>query len=125
MIKTFEEWILIINPKALDELKKDTSFKFCKQNLYKKFGVSQKMLQKIIKHFDYEIIPLTKSRPLTVEEWFNKNYIKGLHLDKDILSGDSKIYSPETCCFVTNTENNNAKNKSKKEIIQKRIENES
>ena len=72
MIKTFEEWILVINPKALDELKKEVSFKFCKQNLYKKFGVSQKMLQKIIKHFDYEIIPLTKSKPLTVEEWLKK-----------------------------------------------------
>lgn len=73
MIRTFEEWILIINPKVLDELKTDTSFKFCKQNLYKKFGVSQKMLQKITKYFDYEITPLTKSKKLTTEEWISKS----------------------------------------------------
>lgn len=31
---------------------------------------------------------------------------KGLQLDKDI-KGDGKIYSPETCCFVTPNENAN------------------
>lgn len=76
MIKTFEDWVLIINPKILDELRKDTTFKFCKQNLYKKFGVSQKMLQKIIKYFNYEIVPLTRSKPLTTDEWLKKATIK-------------------------------------------------
>ena len=34
-------------------------------------------------------------------EWFENNYVKGCHLDKDILSHESsKTYSPETCCFV-------------------------
>lgn len=33
-------------------------------------------------------------------KWFEDNYIEGFHLDKDILSIDFKIYSPETCCFV-------------------------
>ena len=32
--------------------------------------------------------------------WFEQNYIKGFHLDKDILCPHCKIYSPETCAFV-------------------------
>lgn len=32
--------------------------------------------------------------------WFDKNYIDGYELDKDILIDGNKIYSPETCCFV-------------------------
>lgn len=36
----------------------------------------------------------------TFKEWFDKNYIKGYHLDKDILFKGNKIYSPKTCCFV-------------------------
>ena len=34
------------------------------------------------------------------KEWFDKNYVEGYHLDKDILFKGNKIYSPETCCFV-------------------------
>lgn len=34
------------------------------------------------------------------KEWFDKNYVDGCHLDKDILVQDNRIYSPQTCCFV-------------------------
>lgn len=34
------------------------------------------------------------------KEWFDANYIEGNMLDKDLLGGDSKIYSPQTCCFL-------------------------
>lgn len=34
------------------------------------------------------------------KEWFDKNYIEGYQLDKDILVKGNKVYSPETCCFV-------------------------
>ncbi|WP_128598936.1 hypothetical protein [Pantoea rodasii] len=33
-------------------------------------------------------------------EWSVKEYVTGWHLDKDMLSGVSKIYSPETCMYV-------------------------
>ena len=34
------------------------------------------------------------------KEWYDANYVEGWQLDKDILAIESKIYSPETCCFV-------------------------
>lgn len=48
-------------------------------------------------------------------QWFEENYIEGLDLDKDLLSGDKKVYSPKTCCFLSNEENNRLK-KNKKEV---------
>lgn len=36
------------------------------------------------------------------KEWFDKNYIEGYALDKDILCKGNKVYSPTTCCFVPN-----------------------
>lgn len=32
--------------------------------------------------------------------WFDLNYVEGWHLDKDLLKGNSLIYSQETCCFL-------------------------
>lgn len=40
------------------------------------------------------------------DQGFNLNNFKLLHLDKDILSGGTKVYSPETCAFVTRKINN-------------------
>lgn len=68
----FEEWIKIVNPETLNKLKSTEGFKFCKQNIYMHFNISQKMLEKVIKYFNYEIEPLTKSKPLTTEEWVIK-----------------------------------------------------
>jgi len=33
-------------------------------------------------------------------KWFDENYRGGQALEKDILVPNSKVYSPETCCFV-------------------------
>lgn len=34
------------------------------------------------------------------KEWFDKNYIDGYELDKDVFSNGNKYYSPNTCCFI-------------------------
>lgn len=70
--KSFEEWIKIVNRQTLDVLKERTDFKFCKQHLYEYFDINQKMLDKIITHFEYIITPLTKSKKLTADEWIKK-----------------------------------------------------
>lgn len=36
------------------------------------------------------------------KKWYLNNYIEGYDLDKDIIDGTSKIYSPKTCAFVPN-----------------------
>lgn len=47
-------------------------------------------------------------------DWaFVSGYKDGLCLDKDI-KGDGKLYSPETCCWVTNLENQSYKSNSVK-----------
>lgn len=38
-------------------------------------------------------------------KWFDRNYIKDYHLDKDIKIKGNKVYSDKTCLFVTNTQN--------------------
>jgi hypothetical protein len=55
-------------------------------------------------------------------DWFYKNYYEveneTMELDKDILHKDNKIYSPNTCCFVTHRINNlfTKRNKSRGEL---------
>ena len=39
-------------------------------------------------------------------DWFEKNYIEGYHLDKDIKVDGNKVYSPDKCMFVSRDENN-------------------
>jgi hypothetical protein len=34
------------------------------------------------------------------KQWFDKHYIEGYHLDKDILVPGNKVYGPDNCCFV-------------------------
>lgn len=40
------------------------------------------------------------------KRWMESQDWEGKELDKDILSFEGKIYSPETCCFVTSLVNN-------------------
>jgi len=37
--------------------------------------------------------------------WFEANKVRGLELDKDILIDGNRVYSPETCSFVTGFDN--------------------
>lgn len=34
------------------------------------------------------------------EQWAKNNYVEGYVLDKDLINGSSRIYSPQTCAFV-------------------------
>ena len=44
--------------------------------------------------------------------WMEKQTWKGLDLDKDFLSGDSKCYSPDTCVFIPKSLNQFLKDRS-------------
>lgn len=39
-------------------------------------------------------------------EWFDLNFADGLHLDKDIKVKGNKVYSADTCLFVSRNKNN-------------------
>lgn len=54
------------------------------------------------------------------KQWFDKHYVEGWHLDKDILVKGNKVYSPDTCCFVP-SEINSLFNKCKKSRGQTQI----
>jgi len=43
--------------------------------------------------------------------WFNDNYVENMELDKDLKSVNKKIYSPETCSFLTRSKNVNLNRK--------------
>jgi hypothetical protein len=34
------------------------------------------------------------------KKWYDVHFVEGWCLDKDILSGENKIYSPQTCCYI-------------------------
>ena len=38
-------------------------------------------------------------------KWFDENHVYGLHLDKDVKIKGNKVYSPEACMFVSQSEN--------------------
>lgn len=56
----------------------------------------------------------------TFKEWFDKHYVEGWHLDKDILVKENKVYSPETCCFVPSEINALFRCNVKEETIKKK-----
>lgn len=39
------------------------------------------------------------------KKWHDANYVKGFHLDKDLLVEGNKVYSPETCIYASPTIN--------------------
>ena len=49
------------------------------------------------------------------KDWFDKNYVEGYQLDKDILGSNERCYSPRTCCFIPQELNNLIKNSKESE----------
>lgn len=47
----------------------------------------------------------------TFKEWYIKHHIKGYHLDKDTLIKGNKVYSPDTCTFISPQANNDVGNR--------------
>lgn len=76
---------------------KDVSYKKWKSMLERCY--SEKYHQKEPSYLKCEVCDEWK-RFSNFKKWFDENYIEGYHLDKDILGNGSKVYSPETCCFV-------------------------
>ena len=51
------------------------------------------------------------------KEWFDKHYVEGWCIDKDIIVKGNKEYAPEKCCFVPVEINNMFKNGHNQETI--------
>lgn len=60
-----------------------------------------------IKHPTYKNVTVCEDwhRFMNFRSWWINNAIDGYDLDKDILSGEDKIYSPSTCAFVSRETN--------------------
>tara|TARA_R110001632_G_scaffold3822_2_gene16763 strand:- start:989 stop:1642 length:654 start_codon:yes stop_codon:yes gene_type:complete len=52
-------------------------------------------------------------------KWFDENYIKGFHIDKDLKQAcvDNKVYSPKTCQFISQADNSIEANSKNYEFI--------
>ena len=84
----------------------------------KTYNIYYKICDKMIRRcHDYKMRDLRVSytKAKMCKEWYNfqnfakwcdKNYVEGWTLDKDLLSPNDKIYSPQTCCFLPNDLNN-------------------
>jgi len=74
----------------------------------KSYGVWCSMLKRCYSEIHLKNSPTYKGVTVCKEwhnfqnfaKWFEENYVEGWHLDKDLLSADSKIYSPNTCIFI-------------------------
>lgn len=80
----------------------------------KKYNTWKGMLERCYRTSFYKKQPTYKDVTVCEEwhnyqnfaAWYEDNYIDGWHLDKDLLLGENKIYSPSTCTFVPREINN-------------------
>ena len=82
--------------------------RYSKTNAKKAYRIWQSMLARCYDE-DTQFLNPTYKGVIVREEWHNfqnfakwheDNYIEGFEIDKDILSKNKVIYSPDTCCFV-------------------------
>lgn len=85
-----------------------------KRRTTKKYSVWSQMLRRCYSQSYQDVQPTYKGCSVCVEwlnfqafgDWFDENYIDGNALDKDILIDGNKQYSPSSCLFVTQRDNN-------------------
>lgn len=67
---------------------------------------------------DWKDFKTFKSTIISVEGYDEQSILNGLvHLDKDSKDIENKIYSPDTCCFISKEVNNKYKPNQMKEFI--------
>jgi len=90
------------NPKLFDVWRAMIARCYNQKNpSYKTYGAKGITVCERWKRFDYFLEDVTTIKGFD-QELINKGK---LVLDKDIINRDAKIYSPETCCFVSRSEN--------------------
>ena len=84
--------------------KKEGARKLDLQSYYTWCGVlsrcdKQKMRERDFAYRDCEVCSEWKDYE-NFRVWYDKNYVAGYQLDKDIIKKGNKVYCPEFCCFV-------------------------
>lgn len=80
----------------------------------KQYNIWSAMIKRCYSEYSLKLNPSYKGVTVCVDwfnfqvfsEWFDKNYIDGMCLDKDILSNGARQYNPENCMFVSHQDNN-------------------
>lgn len=85
-----------------------------KQQMCPAYSAWRKMIYRVYSYSNKDQRPTYKNVEVCKEwltfsnfrKWFIENHVDTYHLDKDLLSSDVKVYSPDTCVYVPQWLNN-------------------